>query len=72
MHMAWWEVEGIDAWPCDGAGKQHPESHREPVRDFTWRLSSLCVVEGSVASRLEWVRREAGDQVKTVTRKWRI
>lgn len=62
-----------DAWQCDGARKleQHPESHREPMRDFTWRLSSLCVLEKSVASRLEWVRHEAGNQVKAVTRKWR-
>lgn len=71
--MVWWEVEGIDAWPWDRAGKleQHPESHRA-TEGLYMALSSWCVLEDSVASRLQWVRHEAGDQVKAVTRKWRI
>lgn len=55
LHVAWWVVEGDGGRPCDRTEKleQHPESHREPRRDLTRRLSSLCVLEDSVANRRE-------------------
>lgn len=40
---------------------------REPLRYFTWQLSSVCILDDSMANRLEWVRHEAGDQLKAVT-----